>query len=431
MLVHGGSPLPTLRVLPQGISRKRLEQAVRDLGLPVVIARDVDEADVVMTLRNEYKQKTPLLREAEERAMPIYVLKSNTIPQMQSSLTSIFSLEIDPREAAMRETEDAIEVVLIVVRSRSSCRRRTRTSGGCSTRWPSGRTSCRARAAASRTGGCASIRTRRGAAGGRIAAARGARHSDTHAVPGAPADIAPTGNHAGSASVTDEIRPHSEASASARDERSGSRRAPVTGCCGPDGPWLPVPAISVTASRSVGARAGTRSPARYGSPMALTSVDFIGHSALLVELDGIRLLTDPVTRARVGPLRRVEPVPDPHRLAGVDAVLISHLHWDHLDVPSLRDLESHPPIFVPAGSGAWMRSAGFRDVREIALGDRVDIGGVEVEAVEALHSGYRPPLGPTAPALGFVMRGTPVGLLRRRHGPVRGDVVARRRSTSR
>jgi stage III sporulation protein SpoIIIAA len=112
VLVPGGSPLPTLRVLPQGISRKRLEQAVRDLGLPVIIARDVDEADVVMTLRNEYKQKTPLLREAEERAMPIYVLKSNTIPQMQSSLTSIFSLEIDPREAALRETEDAIEVVL-------------------------------------------------------------------------------------------------------------------------------------------------------------------------------------------------------------------------------------------------------------------------------------------------------------------------------
>ncbi len=112
VLVPGGSPLPTLRVLPQGISRKRLEQAVRDLQLPVVIARDVDEADVVMTLRNEYKQKTPMLRDAEDRAVPIYVLKSNTIPQMQSTLTSIFSLEIDPREAAMRETEDAIESVL-------------------------------------------------------------------------------------------------------------------------------------------------------------------------------------------------------------------------------------------------------------------------------------------------------------------------------
>jgi stage III sporulation protein SpoIIIAA len=112
VLVPGGAPLPTLRILPQGISRKRLEQAVRDLQLPVQIAREVDEADVVMTLRNEYKQKTPMLREAEERALPIYVLKSNTVPQMQSSLTSIFSLEIDPREAALRETEEAIGMVL-------------------------------------------------------------------------------------------------------------------------------------------------------------------------------------------------------------------------------------------------------------------------------------------------------------------------------
>jgi hypothetical protein len=112
VLVPGGSPLPALRILPQGNSRKRLEQAVRDLQLPVVIAHDVDEADVVMTLRNEYKQKTPMLRDAEDRAVPIYVLKSNTIPQMQTTLTSIFSLEIDPREAALRETEDAIESVL-------------------------------------------------------------------------------------------------------------------------------------------------------------------------------------------------------------------------------------------------------------------------------------------------------------------------------
>ena len=110
--IAGAEGLPTLRVLPQGISRRRLEQAIRELQLPVIIARDVDEADVVMTLRTEYKQKTPLLREAEERALPIYVLKTNTILQMQASLTSIFALEIDPRDAALRETEEAIGLVL-------------------------------------------------------------------------------------------------------------------------------------------------------------------------------------------------------------------------------------------------------------------------------------------------------------------------------
>lgn len=135
-------------------------------------------------------------------------------------------------------------------------------------------------------------------------------------------------------------------------------------------------------------------------------VDFIGHSALVIELDGIRLLTDPVTRARVGPLRRVEPVPQRHRLAGIDAVLISHLHWDHLDVPSLRDLGRRVPIVVSRGAGPWMRSAGFDHVLEIAPGEDLDVGGVIVTAVPALHSGFRPPLGPTAPAIGYVVSGS-------------------------
>jgi stage III sporulation protein SpoIIIAA len=110
--IEGAETLPTLRVLPQGISRKRLEQAVRELQLPVIIAHDVDEADVVMTLKNEYRQKTPMVREAEDRGLPIYVLKSNTTLQMEASLTSIFSLEVDPREAALRETEEAIGLVV-------------------------------------------------------------------------------------------------------------------------------------------------------------------------------------------------------------------------------------------------------------------------------------------------------------------------------
>jgi stage III sporulation protein SpoIIIAA len=106
------SILPTLRVLPHGVNRKRLDQAIKELRLPVIIARDSSEADVVMTLKAEYRQKTAGLREAEDRGLPIYVLKSNTIVQMGASLTSIFSLEIDPREAALREAEEAIGMVM-------------------------------------------------------------------------------------------------------------------------------------------------------------------------------------------------------------------------------------------------------------------------------------------------------------------------------
>jgi len=108
---EGERSLETLRVLGFGVSRKRLEQAIRELQLPVLVVREADEADLVITLRNHYRQKAPALREAEERGLPIFVLKSNTILQMEACLTSIFALELDPNEAALREVEEAIGLV--------------------------------------------------------------------------------------------------------------------------------------------------------------------------------------------------------------------------------------------------------------------------------------------------------------------------------
>jgi stage III sporulation protein SpoIIIAA len=104
-------PLDTLRVWPFGISVKRLEQAVRELRLPVIVVREADEADLVMTLRNVYKQKAPGIRDSEERGLPIFVLKSNTQLQMEACLTSLYALEMTPNEAAMREVEEAIGLV--------------------------------------------------------------------------------------------------------------------------------------------------------------------------------------------------------------------------------------------------------------------------------------------------------------------------------
>ncbi len=84
---------------------------MRELDLRVTIVREADEADVVITLRNHFKQKAPALREAEERGLPMFVLKSNTLIQLESALTSIFALEVDPRDAALREVEEAIGLV--------------------------------------------------------------------------------------------------------------------------------------------------------------------------------------------------------------------------------------------------------------------------------------------------------------------------------
>jgi stage III sporulation protein SpoIIIAA len=94
-----------------GVSRKRLEQAVRELGVPVNVARELDEADAVVTLRNYYRRKPSALRDAESAGIPIYVLKTNTILQMENLLASLFDLQADPSEAALHETADAIGLV--------------------------------------------------------------------------------------------------------------------------------------------------------------------------------------------------------------------------------------------------------------------------------------------------------------------------------
>ena len=132
---------------------------------------------------------------------------------------------------------------------------------------------------------------------------------------------------------------------------------------------------------------------------------FLGHASALIELDGVRLLTDPLLRSRILHLRRRVAEPEPALYAAPDAVLISHLHQDHLDLPSLRLLGLHTPLIVPAGARAWLRRQGFADVRELRVGEEADVGALTVTAVQARHDGRRRPRGPDAPALGLIVRG--------------------------
>jgi L-ascorbate metabolism protein UlaG (beta-lactamase superfamily) len=134
-------------------------------------------------------------------------------------------------------------------------------------------------------------------------------------------------------------------------------------------------------------------------------VTYIGHGSALLEQDGIRLLTDPTLRRRMGHLtRRVDPV-DPAHSESLDAVLISHVHQDHLDLPSLWRLPTELPVVVPAGAGRLARRARFRDVRELGVGESTAIGALTIEAVPAAHPGRRPPLGTKAAAVGYTVAG--------------------------
>jgi L-ascorbate metabolism protein UlaG (beta-lactamase superfamily) len=134
-------------------------------------------------------------------------------------------------------------------------------------------------------------------------------------------------------------------------------------------------------------------------------IAFLGHSTVLIELDGVRVLTDPLLRARVAHLRRRPELPNPSIWAAPDAVLLSHLHHDHLDLASLRLLGLDTRLFVPAGAGAWLRGRGFTAVSELRVGGRASVGSLTLTAVPASHDGRRRPGGPRAQALGFLVHG--------------------------
>lgn len=105
-----------IRIYPYGVARNRLEQAARRLGLNAQITRDAAEADAVMTLRTYYRSRQEPLMDAESRGIPIYVLRANTINQMEQSLAEMFnvtrSLDTAGYDEVVNETESAIQAVL-------------------------------------------------------------------------------------------------------------------------------------------------------------------------------------------------------------------------------------------------------------------------------------------------------------------------------
>ena len=133
---------------------------------------------------------------------------------------------------------------------------------------------------------------------------------------------------------------------------------------------------------------------------------YIGHATTQLRLAGVSILTDPMLRGWLGPLRRQGPPPGPGVPEISDLVLISHLHRDHLDLPSLRRVSDGTPVVVPRGGARWAVKGGATDIREIGLGETVSVGEVELTGVRAVHNGYRDfHRDPQIEPLGYLIRG--------------------------
>ena len=137
---------------------------------------------------------------------------------------------------------------------------------------------------------------------------------------------------------------------------------------------------------------------------AVASILYVGHATTLIELDGVQLMTDPLLRRHVGHLRRLVPLGE--ALPSPDAVLLSHLHTDHLHVPSLRRLGQSVPAARAPGCRWAPPAPGFPAGRRAVAGRRDDVGGLTIGAVPALHDGRRYPVGRQIAANGYTVTGS-------------------------
>ncbi len=133
-------------------------------------------------------------------------------------------------------------------------------------------------------------------------------------------------------------------------------------------------------------------------------ITYIGHASVLIEIDGLRLLTDPLLRSRIFHLRRVAPTATPEQLTDIDLVLVSHAHHDHLDVGSLKMLAGAPPVICPPPARRAVTASGL-EAEVLIEGTTVQRGPVTIEAVRAEHDGRRLPLQSDGTALGYVLKG--------------------------
>jgi L-ascorbate metabolism protein UlaG (beta-lactamase superfamily) len=136
-------------------------------------------------------------------------------------------------------------------------------------------------------------------------------------------------------------------------------------------------------------------------PDGLT-VTWVGHSTVLLEAAGTRLLTDPLLRRRLGHVMRVVPPYETPLDSELDAVLISHVHFDHLHVPSLKRVPARQ-LVVPRGARGIVERRGFEGVVELDEGEQLTVGSVTIQATHAVHTARRGLLAPTSPSLGYLI----------------------------
>jgi L-ascorbate metabolism protein UlaG (beta-lactamase superfamily) len=137
-------------------------------------------------------------------------------------------------------------------------------------------------------------------------------------------------------------------------------------------------------------------------------ITFVGHSTTLLEMSGARVLTDPIFRDKFRMLRRRNRVCTKCiDVDSLDAVVLSHMHFDHMDYPSLRMIPREVPIIAPVGAARYLARKVGHDVVEMKVGQTIRIAGMDIHATPSVHdSGFYWPLWYPKSVLSFVFVGS-------------------------
>ncbi|MNI00196.1 metal-dependent hydrolase [compost metagenome] len=129
-----------------------------------------------------------------------------------------------------------------------------------------------------------------------------------------------------------------------------------------------------------------KSPAYLLQNRTDTTITWIGHSTFFIQIGGLNIITDPVWAKRMGFSKRIsEPGLTMEECPPIDVILLSHAHYDHLHMASLRALPGHPKLLVPDGLAAMMKRKGFKDVAELSWWGSTQVEGVAFHFVPAQH----------------------------------------------
>ena len=141
--------------------------------------------------------------------------------------------------------------------------------------------------------------------------------------------------------------------------------------------------------------------------MTSAKIHYLGHATLLIQLDGLNIITDPVLGDRILYLRRLGPSGRTwlQQLPTPDVILLSHLHLDHFHIPTLRRLPAALPMLAPRQALKWLKIAVKQKLIGVEPGDSTAMGDIVIDTTNAIH-GRTPARTPMDLAQGYLLKGS-------------------------